>query len=245
MLPVSLGSQVLGRKLADPLTLGQATLVTNYTDLGLIGGALGGLILEDLLYHDEFNSTALSFATLVGEVGGAIAGNVRARSWDCTEGQVIADRTGGLLGAAVPCVLYYALTNASPEHSLTAVGVLGIAGATAGTYWTEKRIRDIPLSTSGGYIAAGTTIGGALLGSGVGVIFGTEPRLIAITGSLGGIAGFFGGLTLAQSLQPGESGRASLGSSRLEINYAAIAGAASEYSSRRTFNAPDLVRFRF
>jgi hypothetical protein len=218
-----------------------------------MGGFLGGFIIEQTFYRDNFKSTLLSLSTLLGMAGGAVAGNVRARRWDCTEGQVVADRTGGLLGAAVPAAFYYALTGAqlfhrSREYDRTdweVLSVLGIGGAAGGTWWTETRLRDLPLTTSGGYIVAGTTVGGALLGAGAGFVVSDEGRVVAATATAGGVAGFLGGLSLAKSLQGTQSGQSSLREPRIEVNCAALTGAAASYAGSRTFSAPHLVTIRF
>jgi len=253
MLGTSIAGQFAGRTTADRLSLGQATLVTNYTDLGTLGGLLTGVIAERTLFRDNFNSTLLSSLTLSGMAGGIIAGNARAQRWDCTEGQMIADRTGGLLGAVVVPALYYAATGANLLHRDTGepdwelLSGLAIGGAAAGTWWTETRLRDLPLSTSSGYIVSGTTIGGSLAGAGLGFVFNTsspEPRWIAATAAAGGVAGFFGGMRLAHSLQ-GAAGHTDRNRSRLELNGAAVAAAVATYSDRGAFNAPRLVTIRF
>jgi hypothetical protein len=253
MLGTSIGGQVAGRILADRFSLGQATLVTNYTDLGTMGGALTGVIVENTLLRDQFNSTPLSALTLAGMAAGIVAGNARAQRWNCTEGQVIVDRTGGLLGAAVAPALYYVATGAQLFHrdggaDLEVLSALAIGGAVAGTWWTETRLHDLPLSISSGYIVAGTTIAGGLVGAGLGFMFNTsnpEERMVVATTAAGGVAGFLGGLRLAQSLEPAASTRAERARFRLELNHAALAGAVAEYAGRRTFKAPNLVTVGF
>ncbi len=253
MLGTSIAGQFTGRAMADRLSLGQATLVTNYTDLGTLGGLLTGVIAERTLFRDSDNTTSLSVSTISGMAGGIIAGNARAQRWDCTEGRVIADRTGGLLGAAVVPAVYYAATGASLLHreprepDWEILSALAIGGALAGTWWTENQLRDLPLSTSSGYIVSGTTIGGTLAGAGLGFVFNTaspEPRSIAATAAAGGVAGFLGGMKLAHSLQRA-AGHTDRTRPRLELNGAAVAAVAASYSTRRDFSAPGLVTIRF
>ncbi len=252
MLGTSVAGQFTGRALADKLTLGQSTLVTNYTDLGTLGGALTGLIVTWTAFRDDFNSTPLSALTLLGMAGGVIAGNRRAQHWNCTEGQVIADRAGGLVGALVLPALYYAATGAQLLHrdgdgaDLEVLSALAIGGAVAGTWWTESRLRELPLSTSSGYIVAGTAVGGGLVGAGLGFVLNTsepERRWVAATTAAGGLAGFLGGLRLVQGLEP--AARTDRARFRLELNHGALLGAVAEYASRRSFRAPGLVTLSF
>jgi hypothetical protein len=255
MLGTSVGGQFTGWALADRLTLGQATLVTSYTDVGTLCGFLSGVIVEQTFFYKEWRSTPLSVTTLAGMAGGAVAGVARTQSLRCTEGQVIAGRTGALLLAAVPATLYYAATGANLLHrdevrgrpDLEVMSALAICGALTGTWWTTQYLRDKPFSTSGGYIVAGTTIGGGLLGAGLGVVVNTqdvEARWVAATAAAGGMAGFWGGLKLAEGLRE-PAGRAGPQPARFELNVAALAGAATQYSQHRSFSAPNLVTVRF
>jgi hypothetical protein len=239
MMGTSIGGQIAGYSLADKLSLGQATLVTAYTDLGLMDGALlGASSLEWTRAENRYN-ISMSFWTLAGMATGSVAGNYLAPKWDCTEGQVTVLRTGVIVGAAVPTALYAAFaSNMGP-----AAYILGIAGSAAGAWSTEGSIRDTRFSNGNGLIVTGMTIGGALLGSGVGVPTNTA-QVIAVTGSAGAIVGLVGGIALAKNLQAGQASQGYI-EPRIEFNYAGLVGGATSYAASRQFAVPNLVTVRF
>ena len=241
MMVTSIGGQYAGYRLADKLSLGQATFVTAYTDLGLLDGALLGLSVREWSHVENHYNISMSFWTLAGMATGSVVGNWRAPEWDCTEGQVIALRTGTIVGAAVPVVLYTALA----KHGAVATAcMLGLAGSTVGTWWTEGSIHDTRLTSGNGLIVTGMTIGGALLGSGIGVVANTAEEVIAVAGSAGAIGGLVGGIALAKNLQAGETTQGYI-EPRIEINYAGIVSGATSYAVSRQFAAPNLLTIRF
>ena len=244
-LLTSIVGQFAGYALARDLSLGQATLVTTYTDFGIVDGLGVGAVIR-VLSGVESEGRIVYAGGLVGEVVGTYLGRMRARDWNCTEGQVVVDRTGGILGMGVPIALYAAFTNFSPsdDADIVCVSLLGIAGNIGGTYMAERQMRDLPLATGNGYIVAGMTIGGAMLGGGIGILT-NEPRVLAATAAAGGVAGFYGGIALARSLQANQNGHSSRNRSRFELNYAALTGAVASFACDRTFSAPNLVTFRF
>ncbi len=244
-LLTSIGGQFAGYALARNLSLGRATLVTTYTDFGIVDGLGVGAVIR-VLSGVESEGRIVYAGGLAGEVVGTYLGKMRARDWDCTEGQVVVDRTGGVLGMGVPIALYAAVTGFSPssDANVVMVSLLGIGGNIGGTYIAERQMRDLPLTTGNGYIVAGMTIGGALLGGGIGILT-NEPRVMAVTAAAGGAAGFCGGIALARSLQANQNGHSSRSRSRFELNYAALTGAVTSYACDRTFSAPNLVTFRF
>jgi hypothetical protein len=245
MLATSIGGQFAGYALARDLSLGQATLVTTYTDFGIVDGLGVGAVIR-VLSGTESEGRIVYAGGLAGEVAGAYLGKMRARDWNCTEGQVVVGRTGGILGMGVPIALYAAFTNFSPsaDANTVLVSLLGIGGNIGGTYVAERQMRDLPLATGNGYIVAGTTIGGALLGGGLGVLT-NEPRVMAVTAAAGGVAGFYGGIALAKSLQANQDGHSGLNRSRIEVNYAALTGAVTSFACDRIISAPNLLTIRF
>jgi hypothetical protein len=244
-LAASVAGQFAGYGLARNVSLGQATLVTTYTDFGIVDGLGVGAIIR-VLSGVESEGRIIYAGGLAGEVAGTYWGKMRTRDWDCTEGQVVVDRTGGILGMGVPIALYAALTDfsASSDANIVLVSLLGIGGNIGGMYIAERQMRDLPLTTGNGYIVAGMTIGGALLGGGIGILT-EEPRVMAATAAAGGVAGFYGGIALAKSLQANQNGRSGINRSRFEVNYAALTGAVTSYACDRTISAPNLVTIRF
>lgn len=244
-LVTSISGQFAGYALARDLSLGRATLVTTYTDFGIVDGLGLGAVLRTLS-GTESEGRIVYAGGLAGAVAGTYFGRVRARDWDCTEGQVVVDRTGGILGMGVPISLYAALTDfsADADANIVWVSLLGIAGNIGGVYVAERQTRDLPLTTGNGYIVAGMTAGGALLGGGLGILT-NEPRVMALTAATGGAVGFYGGIALARSLQANLSGRSELNRSRFEVDYAALTGAITSYACDRTISAPHLLTIRF
>ena len=240
MMGTSIGGQVAGYTLADKLSLGRATLVTAYTDLGLMDGALLGAACLDWTRTDGRYNISMSFWTLAGMTAGSVVGNWRAPKWDCTEGQVTALHTGAVVGAAVPIALYAALAKSGGP---AAACMLGIAGSACGAWWTEGSIRDTRLTNGNGLIVTGMTIGGALLGSGLGVL-PNSVEATAVAGSAGAIGGLVGGIALAKNLQSGQSAQGYI-EPRFEFNYAGLVGGAASYATSRQFAAPNLLTVKF
>jgi hypothetical protein len=246
MLATSIGGQFAGYALARDLSLGQATMVTTYTDFGIVDGLGAGAIIR-VLSGVESEGRIVYAGGLAGEVAGTYWGKMRVRNWDCTEGQVVVDRTGGILGMGAPIALYYAFSNfsASGDVNIVSVSLLGIVGNMAGVYLAERQVRDLPLATGNGYIVAGMTAGAAMLGGGLGILLTDEPRVMAATAAAGGVVGFYGGVALARSLPVSKIGHARLGQPRVEVNYASLTGAALTFASNRTISAPNLLTVRF
>jgi hypothetical protein len=244
-LPVGVAGQFVGYHMARGLTLGQATLVSTYTDFGIVDGLAVGGVLR-LLSNIDSDGRIVLAGGLAGEAAGAYWGKRRARGWDCTEGQVIVDRTGGILGMAVPVALYAAITDFEFDSrgSGTAALLLGVAGNVGGMYVTERWVREMRLSSGSGYLVAGSTLAGALFGGGLGYLT-DSPRMVVATAAVGGVGGFMGGLALARSLQPELQGHSEVRDSRFEVNYAALTGAVTSYACSREFSAPNLITVRF
>jgi len=240
MMGTSIGGQVAGYTLADKLSLGRATLVTAYTDLGLMDGALLGAACLDWTQTDGRYNISMSFWTLAGMATGSVIGNWRAPKWDCTEGQVAVQRTGAVVGTAVPIALYAALVRPGGR---AAACMLGIAGSACGAWWTEGSIRDTRLTNGNGFIVTGMTIGGTLLGSGLGVLT-NSVEATAVAGSAGAIGGLVGGIALAKNLQSGQSAQGYI-EPRFEFNYAGLVGGAASYATSRQFAAPNLLTVKF
>jgi len=244
-LLTSVAGQFAGYALAHDRSLGQATLVTTYADFGIVDGLGLGAIVR-FLSGTESEGRIVYAGGLAGEVVGTYLGTIRARDRDWTEGQVVVDRTGGILGIGVPIALYAAASSFSPSNdaNIVMVSLLGIGGNIGGMYLTERQIRNLPLTTGNGYIVAGMTIGGALLDGGIGILT-DEPRIMAMTAATGGVAGFYGGIALAKSLQANQNGLSSRSRSRFELNYAAMTAAVANFACFRTCSAPNLVTIRF
>lgn len=255
MVLTSMASQVGGYFLARRMSLGQATLVTAYSDFGWTNGMVGAL--TDLDLADGRRETRLSAWYLGGLAAGVTAGYFRQRSWDCTEGQVTFVRTTGFLGSTVPLCAVYALTGIpfedDEDHDRMAwLGPVMIAGNVAAVYGAEKLIRNAPLNTGEGAITLGCTVAGATLGAGLGWLFTDEQAKWAARPVLGGGAlGALGGLALGLRLTQGWAAAFSAAPSRTDrwsrvhFDAGALAGAVADYATRREFSAPQLVTVEF
>ncbi|MFO7676709.1 MAG: hypothetical protein R6X12_10385 [bacterium] len=255
MVLTSMASQVGGYFLARDMSLGQATLVTTYSDFGWTNGLLGALTEFDL--SDGRRELKLSGWYLGGLAAGATAGWFRQKNWDCTEGQVTFVRTAGALGHVVPLCAVYALTGIPFEDDedrdrMAWLGPLMLAGNIGAVYGAERLIHNAPLGTGDGYITLGCTVAGGLLGAGLGWLFTDENARWAARPVLGGGAlGAVGGLALGLRLTPGWSAAFSAappgrdGRARVHVNTGALAGAVVDYAARREFSAPSLITVEF
>ena len=251
MVLTSLGSQVGGYFLAREMSLGQATLVTAYSDFGWSNG-----LLAELAGASLGGPTKLAPYFLGGLAVGTTAGWLRQRSWECTEGQVTFVRTASFLGTLLPLGAIYALTGVPFEYSdadhFLWLAPLMIAGNVGAVYGAERLVREAPLSTGEGYITLGCTVGGALFGAGLGWLVTNENsdrlmRPVIGLGTLGALGGLTLGFRLTSGWEPAFSA-ASRGDdawSRLHINTGELAGAAAGLVSGNGFSAPRLVVFEF
>jgi hypothetical protein len=232
---------------ARNLDIGRAALITSYVDFGILNGLLVGTIVNTVVFNRSLADASPSAGILPGEIVGGVWGVCRARTWRCSEGQATVIRTAGILGAIVPGAVYFAAKGTFDNADQTAMSALGIAANVAAVYLAERMARRTELAASDGYVVAGGTIGGALVGAGLG--FAGSGRKCALRGALGAgaagaVAGFAGGLCL-EKRRTGRSGRAGLRCARLEVNYAVLLGAAAGYRRGGSFNAPGLIRIRF
>jgi len=244
LLAGTAGGQLGGYALSRKYGLGQAAMVSTFTDFGMMDGLVAAVALRKLLNRD-IPDRYLEGGALVGEFSGAVLGNLHAPRYPWSEGHATVIRTAGMAGAAACGALYYAVTGLPGQTGhVVAATLSSIGGNVAATWLAERDMRQRSVSAGGGYIVAGTTIGGALLGAGIGYAATTEGRVVAATGILGGIGGFLFGRKLALELQarqtPGSQSRASI-----EFNLPALAAAAVEYSGNHTFTAPNVVTVRF
>jgi hypothetical protein len=251
MVATSLGAQVGGYFLARDMTLGRATLVTAYSDVGWIDGMLayGALAIAT---EDQGLKSSPFF--LAGLAGGTALGWWRQQHLDCTEGQVTFGRTAATLGGAIPPALIWSMSGWGDEGRQPAwLMTSAIVGSAAAVYFAEQAVRDAPLSAGDGYIIIGCTAGGALMGAGLGYLFSDEyssdaMRPVVGVATLGAVGGFYLGgrltsvwpRTTALNRRPAHDAWA-----RVHVNFGAAAGAVSSYVTSRQFSAPNLVTVEF
>jgi hypothetical protein len=249
MLATSVGGQVLGNYLGRRFTLGQARYASVLTDCGLADGLLTGIFLQSAGDNSLDGASRLNAAlTIVGSLAGGYAGYKLglARPW--TEGQALVIGAGGFFGPLVAdgAMVTVVTDQALIDHGMPLLSGFAVLGNVGGTYLAQRLVADRPISTSAGFMAIGATVGGGLLGAGLGLaIFGRmnqSQHIIAGFATAGTAGGFALGVKLARDLS-GTAGFQSRQRIRLDFGQA-LAGAMS-YSRGRAFSAPRLVTIEF
>ncbi len=244
VLASAAGGQAGGYALAGDMTSGQAALMTTYTGIGIMDGAL----VLGILAANEIPFWRVSPYLLGGMAAGATAGWFRQQRWQCTEGQAAFVGNASLLGAALPVGLY--ATFGPSDLSIASFNVVAVAAlvtGTAATWWSERYIAGTPLTAGQGTIVTTAVNGGAVLGGVLGYLISASTRGIAGGATLGSVAGLFGGLAMtgalpgATSIRLEESGFAS----RFQVHTGSLIAGVVTYASSREVSAPTLVTFSF
>lgn len=153
-----------------------------------IFGAFLGFALSDFfsLYDTP---GAWSGVTIATSGLGYLTGDILTKNQSYSEGDAIVLTASGLLGAALP-ISIVALTNPSESKPYSLAGAIGAGiGLWLGNYLTSG----VDFETSqGDYIMLGT-LGGGLIGAGIGLIItssGESRNSIPLFATAGGIGGF-------------------------------------------------------
>lgn len=256
LFATSVGGQFLGYRLGRPFSLGQARYASLLTDCGMVDGLLLGTFVQTFNKTSvEGNSKVNSALTLVGSGAGGYLSYRLARQRNWTEGQAFITGLGSIFGPLVANGAFWtaAPNSAFDNHGLNYSSFLALAGNAAGTWYAQRVVRDVPITNGGAFIATGTTIGGGLLGGGIGYLisnaYSHNPsstleswRWIFGAGTLGVAGGFMLGVKLAKDVS---AAAAYQGSLRVNLDLASVAAGAMTYASSRTFSAPRLVTISF
>jgi hypothetical protein len=243
VLASTAGGQAGGYALAGNMTAGQAALMTTYTGIGIMDGALVGIAAANGAPYWRVSPYLLG-----GMAAGATAGWFRQRRWQCTEGQAAFVGNASVLGAFLPLGLY--ATVGPSDLSIASFNVVAVAAlvtGTAATWWSERYIANAPLTVGQGTIVTATMNGGAVLCGLLGYLISASPRGIAGGATLGSVAGLFGGLALTGTLSDETSVRleGSGFASRFRIHTGSLVGGMVTYACNREASAPILVSFAF
>lgn len=112
---------------------------------GIVDGLGVGAIIR-VVSGTESEGRIVYACGLAGEVTGTYWGKNRVRDWDCTEGPVVVDRTGGILGMGVPTALYYAFSNFAPggDANTSWVSFPASAATSAACIWRNGKRETCP-----------------------------------------------------------------------------------------------------
>jgi hypothetical protein len=256
LFATSVGGQFLGYRLGRPFSLGQARYASLLTDCGMVDGLLLGTFLQTFNKTSvEGNSKLNSALTLVGSGAGGYLGYRLAGQRNWTEGQAFITGLGSVFGPLVANGAFWTVApnSAFDNHGLNYSSFLALAGNTAGTWYAQRVVRETPITNGGAFIATGTTIGGGLLGGGIGYLISNAYsnnssstleswRWIFGSATLGVAGGFMLGVKLAKDVTASSQYQGSL---RFNLDVASIASGAMTYASSRTFSVPRLVTISF
>lgn len=178
-------------------------------------GTFLGLAITDFL--NLYDTPRLWSGVTLATTGlGYLAGDILTQKQSYSEGDATVLTASGLLGAALPISLI-ALTESSDSKTYSIAGSIGACvGLWLGNYITS----DVDFESShGDYIFLGT-LGGALIGAGIGVMItsGDKRNSIPLFTTAGGITGFS---ALYFSFK-GKSPKGSMSSIKLQFNPIAL-----------------------
>lgn len=251
MLVTSIGGQILGSHLGQRLELGQERLASVTTDFGLLDGLALGTCVQSISDNSVEGGHLLNSALAIAStVGGAYFGRGLATQRHWTEGQATCFGTAGVFGPAVLNGAFWTVAPSSwgEQHALPLLTGLALVGNVGGIYLANKLVGETPITNSASLMALGTTIGGGLLGAGLGwAIWGNFSHAQDYRGLLGlttvGLgAGYWYGVKFAKEMSSNESFHAD---SRLRIDFGQALCGALSYGSNRSFAAPQLVSVTF
>ncbi len=254
-LAASVGGQFLGYRLGRPYTLGQARYASLLTDCGIVDGLLLGTFLQTFKGNDFNGNGRLNSAlTLVGSGAGGYVGYRLARKQSWSEGQTFVTGLGSIFGPLVANGAFWTLApKSAANHGFNYASFLALGGNAAGTWYAQSLVQKTPITNSGAFITVGTTVGGGLLGAGIGYLItnayksttpGAEESWRWTTGlaTVGVASGFMLGVKLAKDVTASSQYQGSL---RFNLDVASIASGAMTYASSRTFSAPRLITISF
>jgi hypothetical protein len=257
LLATSIGGQFGGYYLGRQYSLGQARYASLLTDCGMVDGLFLGTFVQTFGSHNTTTGNHVwnSILTLAGSGAGGYLGYRLGRRQSWTEGQAIVTGLGSIFGPLVANGAFWTVApnSAFSNHSLNYGSFLGLAGNAAGTWYAQRLVQNSAITNSGAFITVGTTIGGGLLGAGVGYLITTaypsnSPssmeswRWTTGLATLGVAGGFMLGVKLAKDVTVASQYQSSL---RLNLDLASVAAGAMTYASSRAFSAPRLITISF
>lgn len=200
MLPTSIAGQVTGYYWGKGFTKPQGQMITQYTNFGMIDLPLvAGMILE------EPGKKVVGAAALAGIGGGAYLGHRLFNEKIISEGEPAISSTSGWMGMAAGAGLYITAAGEDqynePEINSRIMYAAMFAGNVGGLYLGNKITKGYKFSKGDGLIVEGTTIGGALLGAGLGFLASPKDgdeydraRIVCGAATLGMAGGYFIGV---------------------------------------------------
>jgi hypothetical protein len=250
MLVTSISGQLLGSHLGRRLELGQARFASVITDCGLLDGLDLGVCLQSIDDNSAEGGHLLNSAfTVAGTVGGAYLGQRWGSERNWTEGQATCIGTAAFFGPAVLNGAFWTIAPGRWSNSIVPLMTgLALAGNVGGIYVANRLVGETPITNSGSLVTMGTTIGGGLLGAGLGwAIWGNFSHSGDYRGLLGLTTAGFGvgywyGVKFAKDMSAHETFGAN---SRVRIDFGQALCGALSYGSNRSFAAPRLVSIAF
>jgi hypothetical protein len=248
MLVTSIGGQLLGSRLGQRLELGQARFASVLTDFGLLDGLALGVCVQSIDDNSAEGGHKLNSAlTIAGTIGGAYLGQRWGRERHWTEGQTTCLGTAGFFGPAALNGLFWTIApDRCGDRIVPLMTGLALAGNVGGLYLADRLVGDTPLTNSAGLVTLGTTIGGGLVGAGLGwAIWGNfshaeDYRGLLALSSIGVSTGYLFGVKLAKEMSA--EGSSHVGS-RLRIDVGQALCGVMSYGANRSFAAPRLISF--
>jgi len=251
-LAASIGGQFLGYRLGRTHTLGQARYASLLTDCGIGDGLLLGTFLQTFRGNIlEGNGRLNSALTLLGSGAGSYVGYRLARKQSWSEGQAFVTGLGSICGPLVANGAFWtvATRGVASNHGFNFGSFLALGGNVAGTWYAQRLVSETPITNSGAFIATGTTIGGGLLGAGLGLLISRADknnieswRWSTGLGTVGLAGGFMLGVKLAKDVTASAQAQ---GSIRFNLDVASLAAGAVSYGATRRFSAPRLITLTF
>ena len=229
MLTTSIAGQIAGYNWGKSFTKPQGRIISHYATFGMNDVPL---LLAAITFDEDkdpaVDDKLMAAGSLIGLAGGTVLGHSLAAGRDISEGTPSIIANSGWAGMAAGCGLYFSL---QPQKEIGGVGIhartlmmSGLAGNVAGLYLGHRLVRGYSFSRSEGYLAIGTTAGGALLGAGIGFLVsptegayheGNMLRTITGLSTLGLAGGYALGMMTVRKQYNRTQGPAGL---RLELN---------------------------
>ncbi|MSP16202.1 MAG: hypothetical protein EXR73_06235 [Myxococcales bacterium] len=186
-----LGGYLLAR---DPaFTAGRANLIGAGGDVGMLAGLLGSFAI----FGDKVEDHRRLVPGLVLATGaaGMLAGNEWSRHRTHSFGDAEVHRTAAFFGAWAGATPWVWADGVDPDVRAQLASLTALAGMAGGTVLADKLVAGKDLSAGQGFLLQLGTIGGTLIGGGVGWILSpgdgdTTLKLVTTMSVLGGLGGF-------------------------------------------------------
>ncbi|MDP2808061.1 MAG: hypothetical protein Q8O74_08005, partial [bacterium] len=217
MLATSIGGQIAGYKWGERFTKPQGRLISHYATFGMTD-----LPLLVATVQEEPTDNVMSAAILAGLAGGTYLGYRLAKGQNVSDGEPTIVATSGWMGMAAGAGLYLTMAGEDKNGDISpdskALSAFSLLGNAAGLYFGHRFTKGYNYTRGDGFIVAGTTTGGALLGAGIGFLAapkeGNTATFRIITGA--STVGMLGGYALGiRTVRNQEHKRLS----KLDINF--------------------------